>query len=454
MALSIDAYYPGIMLPDSTFVYDQARELIPYNDYHPVLMAFAWRLMLHILPGPVGPLVLFNVLFWGGIALIAMAACRRHAAIAGLIICILMLLPNVIGYTGVILNDVLIAAFWCLAFGVLYARMASGSGRRAQRVLALLGLLSAMLGVLARINGWFAAIPILIEAAGGLTKKRIRTAILLWACLPVLWIGFSRVLAAEPHSPVDGIFVADLGALSHLEGRNLFPGHWTQLQSRAIAHTCYNGRGYNVYGITRCSFVVQGLFSQKLWGSHELMETWMWAVAGDPIGYVRSRVLFFLNTTIAPANRLMLASDGRTIGFPYEGNNFLSRGMLHYVRYFEATFLFIPAFWIGLGIVDLVGLALVAKGGHDAFSGVTRALILSGVVYALTYLFFGVSGDYRYYLWTVISIAIGTMMLILDLMHGMVRGRGAAGCFTRPFSSLGHKIPGKSDAGVSHMETF
>lgn len=430
MALSIYAYYPGIMLPDSKFIYDQARGLIPYNDYHPVLMAFGWRLMLHILPGPVGPLVLFNVLFWGGIALIGMATCRQHTAISGVSICILMLLPNVIAYTGVILNDVLITAFWCLAFGVLYAQTVSVSGRISQRILALIGLVSAMLGVLARINGWFAAIPILVEAAGGLTKKRIRVAILLWACLPMAWIGFAHALAAKQHSPVDGIFVADLGALSHLEGRNLFPGHWTQAQSRAIAETCYNGRGYNVYGITKCRFVVQELFSQKLWGSQELMETWMRAVAGNPIGYIRSRVHFFINTTIAPANRLMLASDGRTIGFPYEGNNGLSRGILHYVRYFAATFLFVPAFWIGLGIIDLIWLTLAAKRSHDAFFGVTRALILSGVVYALTYLVFGVSGDYRYYLWTVVSIAIGTMMLLLDLMHGMIRRRSLAGWST------------------------
>src|SRR5260221_13697898 len=70
------AYWPGVMIDDARWQYQQAVDNA-YEDWHPPLMAWVWRRLAFIVPGPAPMLLLQLLLYWAGIALIAWWAYRR-----------------------------------------------------------------------------------------------------------------------------------------------------------------------------------------------------------------------------------------------------------------------------------------------------------------------------------------------------------------------------------------
>ena len=57
-------------------------------------------------------------------------------------------------------------------------------------------------------------------------------------------------------------------------------------------------------------------------------------------------------------------------------------------------------------------------------TGIVRALCLSGVLYGLGYLFFGVAADFRYFYWT--ELAIQTALIYQLALFGFAKWRVAA----------------------------
>jgi hypothetical protein len=87
-------------------------------------MSFVWRLTDQIIPGPFGMLILNNVLFWSGIALIAYHCLGKLAALA---IIVLGLFPPVFGLLSTIWKDVAFGASMIFAFGLLLHAQLAGS---------------------------------------------------------------------------------------------------------------------------------------------------------------------------------------------------------------------------------------------------------------------------------------------------------------------------------------
>src|SRR6476646_6318271 len=63
-------YWPGIMIDDARWQYQQAVDNA-YEDWHPPLMAWVWRRLMFIEPGPAPMLLLQLVFYWLAIGLIA-----------------------------------------------------------------------------------------------------------------------------------------------------------------------------------------------------------------------------------------------------------------------------------------------------------------------------------------------------------------------------------------------
>src|ERR1051325_2140122 len=66
--LTVVAFYPGVMSPDSFDQWEQGRAWA-FNDVHPPVMSALWGLMDRVWAGPAGMLLLHNALFWGAAAL-------------------------------------------------------------------------------------------------------------------------------------------------------------------------------------------------------------------------------------------------------------------------------------------------------------------------------------------------------------------------------------------------
>src|SRR3954467_12999000 len=59
----------GYLTSDSVTQLQEARDFI-FNGWHPPIMAFVWRYLDMVLPGPIGMLVFHNLMFWTALAII------------------------------------------------------------------------------------------------------------------------------------------------------------------------------------------------------------------------------------------------------------------------------------------------------------------------------------------------------------------------------------------------
>src|SRR6478672_2691796 len=97
-------YWPGIMIDDARWQYQQAVDNA-YEDWHPPLMAWLWRQLSLVLPGP-GPMLLLQVLLtWGGLALIGGWAWRRGWRGRALALVAAGFLPGALMLMGAVTKD-------------------------------------------------------------------------------------------------------------------------------------------------------------------------------------------------------------------------------------------------------------------------------------------------------------------------------------------------------------
>src|SRR6185369_2134282 len=112
------AYWPGVMIDDARWQYQQAVDNA-YEDWHPPLMAWIWRRMAFVVPGPAPMLLLQLLLYWVGIGLVAWWAYRRGERGLAIAIACAGWLPAPLALSGVVLKDVLMAGFLLCAAGML-----------------------------------------------------------------------------------------------------------------------------------------------------------------------------------------------------------------------------------------------------------------------------------------------------------------------------------------------
>ncbi|MFN3432570.1 MAG: hypothetical protein ACK46X_21815, partial [Candidatus Sericytochromatia bacterium] len=155
--LTIALFFPGGMSTDSISQLAQARSG-QFSNWHPPVMAAAWRLVDGWLPGPFGMFALQAAAWWAGLALVARSwLSGRHAAIAVLAV---GLWPPFFGMVGTVWKDVHMAAAFTLAAGLMLAR----PGDRPRPEALALALLAVAYGTAMRHNGALAAAPLAIYA--------------------------------------------------------------------------------------------------------------------------------------------------------------------------------------------------------------------------------------------------------------------------------------------------
>ena len=116
-AATVALFWPGLMTHDAAWVHAAAMGA-PLGDWQSPVMAVLWRLIDPISPGPGSMLLLTAALYWLGIGLIATAAARRSRLAAALLI-VAALTPPALFMLGVIWRDMLLAALWIAAAGLI-----------------------------------------------------------------------------------------------------------------------------------------------------------------------------------------------------------------------------------------------------------------------------------------------------------------------------------------------
>lgn len=228
--------YPGGMSWDSTYQYNQALSGT-YDEFHPPLMAFVWHGLLALHRGPFVMIVLHNVMFWVGIALIARRI-THSTAWRCVFIVLFAACPAVFTQLGVVWKDVGQSTALTLVCGMLL----HANGRP---WLARAALVPLFYGIAVRHNGLAALPPLAIwlaaEAglfAAGASRRRVVVAggLALIALVTVGAFVTNRALIGENRQYAEQIlYVHQLDAISIRVGRMLHPPSFAEREHRTLA---------------------------------------------------------------------------------------------------------------------------------------------------------------------------------------------------------------------------
>lgn len=421
-AFSLHASYPGYLNADSLFQLKQALEW-SFDDWHSPFVVLLWSLLLKLLPGPVGYIVLTNLLVWASLAGLALAL-RKQFGVASILIVAVPLLPGAFNFLGNVHVDVLLVAWLLAAFSAAYLSRRHTVAPRTRLALQVLANLFAFAAFFTRLNAIFCLVPLLLYANARIDWRRnIVLVVLLLAAMPLLYKVQNTVLEVQAQAPSDSIKVYNLLALSYYEHRNLLPGQWSDEQSREIVNACYSPVQWDTAWSGSCDFIHQNLVRQGIWGSALLTRTWLREIIMHPAGYFTLLTATFKRSMFEPNSRAMLYHTPNPWNWevavnPPRPSTELAQKYIRSEFNDQVGRPWVYALLSALGVVLLFRLRLMS----GEIGQLALALHLSGLVYLLTFFVFNVSAEYRYFYWCGFAAYLG---LILTLLAGG-GGRGAA----------------------------
>jgi hypothetical protein len=428
LAASFAAWWPGIMIDDARWQYQQAIDG-EYDDWHPPLMAWIWHLTMRLMPGPGPMLALQLLLYWGGIALVAMALWRRGRPATAAALACAGWLPAPLLFLGTVLKDVLVTGCLAVATG-LVLRRGDGAGPRAGRWLAAGAVLALVAAAALRFNAFLACAPLLAVLAGPRFRRtRLRLAATGVTCVAALMLvmpTLDALIGARRSDVGLSLILFDLGGITEESGRSQFPA-MSVADPVAANHRCYDRAewdGYSSWAKAPCRLGFDPFRAAVERQRISPVRLSLGAVAAHPVAYARHRLGHFNLATwfLVPAGT---ADTGWDQSDPNPWNyrvppNTLLRAVQSLGDGVGDTPLLWPFFWIALAAAAFV-LAAGAK-----LEAEIVALALSAFLYGGGYLLLGVATSLRYHLWTVTGAALAAILVADALARAEARApRGA-----------------------------
>lgn len=411
-ALVACAYWPGVMIDDARWQYQQAVDN-QFEDWHPPLMAWVWRRLAFAIPGPAPMLLLQLLLYWAGIGLIAWWAYRKGQRGLAIASACAGFLPAPFALTGAVLKDVLMAGCLLCATGLLL-------WRRGGAAILFLFIAAAL-----RLNAVFACLPLMLAALPvAFTRTRGRlagSAIIAATALLATGPAISALVQAEDTKVDLSLIIFDLGGITEHSRANAFPDFGVR-DPVAANHRCYDPNEWDSYstwatrpcplGFDRFDALVdEGDINIKAW--------WLRAIFAHPVAYAKHRLDHFNRETwfLVPENPAFTAWT-HSVPNPW-GFQVRQRALPALIeRFADAAAmspLGWPIFWISLAL----GALLVAF--SSKCSPAIRALAASAFLYGLSYLLVGVAVGMRYYFWTIIAAALAVLVVGVELRSRVKR---------------------------------
>jgi hypothetical protein len=425
-AMTWRVFAPGIVNWDSGWIRDMARTG-RFEDWQSPVMGLIWREIERLgIEGSFGMFALTILLFWTGVALLALHAARTSTPRA-VIVVLMGLAPPVFVILGVVWRDVFFASLWLLA--VALAVTSLDQPARTRWLLRGLAIVLILVGYLCRSNALFAAPVLLVYAVRpeAFAWKRLAVAYvpLVVALFALMQVMFYGVLQAERKNALHSVFVFDLAGISHFSGQSVFPVTYTPEQTRMIETSCYNPAYWDAVWLWEpCSFVMKGLTKpdDPWFGTPRLRPVWLRAIVSNPVAYVRHRLAYF-NALLTRQNLVLWTIDVLNPEV-FKGQPQIRTDdpvFMAHRRLTETLHATTPLYRTGL----YLGLAMVLtvigwRRRDDAQGALALASGLSAVVFVSTYAVFGVAAEYRYGLWATFAALFG-----LAMVAGTARRRSA-----------------------------
>lgn len=419
------------------------------TDWHPPAMAWLWRRLTAIAPGPGPMLVVQLALIWGGLATLAWALRRRGRPVSrpcpgesrdassarpaaldpgprrgravdgwpGLAWAVLAcgLWPPALALTGAILKDCLMAGALLVGTGLL------ASDRRASRWLAGAVLLFA---ATLRFNAFTACVPLAVA----LLPTRWRTgwprllgasaaaAAVLLAAMPLA----DRLIGAEPSGVALSLVIFDLGGITEHAGVSAFPEELDVRDPVAVNHRCYRPAkwdGYSDWVAPECPLGFTAWNDDLDAGVVPPYPFWLRAILAHPRAYAAHRLTHFaINTRLLPladsVERPVPHGDAPNPWSFRVGPNALRDGI-------DAAAVATAHTPLGWPIVAIaVALAAALIGAELPGAGLIVPVALSAALYGLGYGVFSVASELRYHLWTQLGALLAAVLAAGDLASG------------------------------------
>lgn len=417
VAVVSSGYWPGIMIDDARWQYQQAVDN-SYEDWHPPLMAWIWRQIMFVQPGP-GPMFLLQLaLLWGGLGLVAYWAFRRGRPRLALAVALAGVVPAPLALSGTITKDCLMAGALMMATGLALNRELA-RGRAAGAVASLASFGFIVFAAALRLNAVVACLPLLLAILPKeLTRTKVRIVaagalggLLLFAVGPIV----NCVLRAERTDVDLSLIIFDLGGITERSGVNAFPDLNVD-NPVAVNHRCYDPSEWDTYSTwakTPCPLGFEHFQAAKDDDDFSPVQLWVTAILHHPFAYAEHRLTHFnLSTTFLVPSGPEFTAWSQSVPNPWGytvGSNAIIRSLTALADAGAKTPIGWPIFWISVALAAVVGASL-ARG-----PAMLTALASSGLLYGLSYLLFGVAVGMRYYFWTITGAAVAAVLVIGEL---------------------------------------
>jgi hypothetical protein len=398
------ACYPGFMSVDSLEQYKQAHTL-KFADGHPPVMAWLWSKLNFILDGPQSLLFLHLGLLWSGLYIWCINAGKSRAA--GWFI-LLGVAPWVANFEGVLWKDMGMAFSLLLGLGLLI-----GEKPTKFQVFVATGLL--LYAFMVRSNAPAALLPIIWYQSGRLFPSlsgRVRvaiTAISLASMFAFMNFFNYYLLDAEKNRMASYMMVDDLVHLSVAADKSLLPrvdfNTVKECSQEMIGGTKLVGRLFCL--ITKPSY--QGVAPMPY---EEVKEAWVSAVTSNPFAYVKFRLDAYLYLLRDPSERPYIywfsGISPNEMGLTQKDNiaTALLRSYVNGMTHL-APFLFKPYWWLTMALLFLCA-TLLMRGDKNSLT-LIRVLLVSALLYMLSYIPLTPMADFRYVYWSTLAISLAAI---------------------------------------------
>jgi hypothetical protein len=404
------SFWPGIMVWDSGRQYAQALSG-QFDDWHPPLMEWIWRLFIPLAPGPAPMLMLQLGLYGAALGFLAYRAWRHGHGTQAVWLATTGLFPPTLLLMATIVKDSLMAAILLAAFAALVHFRDTGN-RPARIIGAGLIVIASCL----RFNAFLAGLPLLLLAMPAhWTAHRGRAVLAIAGAAALLLLAMpvaNRLLHAERSGVELSLVIFDLGGITAHGGGNAFPPMAIR-NPVAVNDDCYLAERWDSYSwwvdpvcpmdfaTVRVAFAKQHINPELFWIKAILTHPWAYATHRLAHWNIASQFLV-RNTT---ERWITSTSDPNEWGFhvaPNPANRFVSTA----VSTVNATPFGWPCWWLALSF------GLVVLGYRLPDSRQLLALAGSALLYSLGYSLLSVAAELRYYCWPLMATLIAVVLFL------------------------------------------
>lgn len=413
-AFVLNAHYPGRLNADTVWQIQQALGEKGLDDWQAPFPKLLLAAILKLGSTPVGFAAFSDALIWGGLLLIAARLSLRIGAAAYLLV-LIPLLPGVFNFLGHILYDTLLVGWLLAASATAYAAGGRASPPKWGRVFQGLANLFLLCAFLTKPNVIFALVPLLLYAnrSFGLRRNLVYSMCFLIA-MPFISKTQNSLLGAEKTNVANAILVHNLLGMSFFAHKNLFPGQWSDEQSARIANSCYSPVQWDTAWTGQCWFIFHVLKQQGLWGRSGLARAWFNAVSNRPDDYFNVLNASFQLSMHQPNSPNMLYRADNPWHWQVADDPARETTKLAVAYLVSDVNIAASKPWLFALVSCLAILYLFRTGKAKTPEGqLALTVLLSGLIFLLTYFLFNVSAEYRYFYWSGFAAYAGGLVAIL-----------------------------------------